>query len=425
MSKFIGIKNGKIQIISDNIFNNADLQILELPEALCDIPSEKLLSEYIVKNNQIINKFTPLVAKHMKVAFVSNYAQACGLSTYFENLLQSLMGKVGDFKLFIETNAHATVSLSNISNEQMVTCWSRGEPLNNLIKELKEYNPDLIVINHEFGLYPNARHWMSMMTQLSNYKILTILHSVFPYHYDKIIVEASMKNILVHSEEARQVLYNKGSRSNIYVIPHGCYASTNQDKLWNFYKSDATFMQIGFGFKYKAFEDCIKATALLKETYPNIFFTALFSESPHAKIEHDSYYNYLIELTNELKVQDNVSIIRGFQDDKVIDAFLRTNKVAVFPYKLSEAHLVYGASGAARLAMSKNIPVITSGIPHFADLPTIKANDVNEIAKELGALFANRSKMVEQINKQNIFIANNSWEITANKYIQVFESTLA
>ncbi len=427
MSKFIGAKNGKIQVISDIKFINEDLQILELPSALSEISEEQLLLEYEVKNNTISHKNDRQDINKLKVAFVINYRMACGISTYNEQLLNRLIPKLQDFKLFIEHNDHPTGKLNELEDitfdeSKIEYCWKRGENLSELFAKIKAYNPDLIVIGHEFGLFPNARHWMSMMTQLSNYKILTTMHSIFPHHLDKTIIEASAKNIVVHSDGAKQALISKGNSSNIYVIPHGCYAISNQERLWNFYKSNATFMQIGFGYQYKSFEDCIEATALLKTKYPDVFFTALFSESPHSKLEHDNYYNRLIALINKLGVNDNVSIIRGFQEDKVINSFLRINKVAVFPYKLAAEHFVYGASGAARLAMSKGIPVISSSIPHFADIVSIKANNAQEISQQLDILFSDNRKIIEQVNKQNEFIKANDWEITATKYVEVLET---
>lgn len=422
MSKFIGIKNGRIQVVSDSKFTNAELQVLELPSELNDVPVEQLLLDYVVKNGSVFHKDAKHSLKDLKIAIVSNYGQACGLSTYIENLLQHLIPKMGEYRLFAEYNSNPTKA-NVVAPNKISYCWSRGKPLENLIKELKDYNPDIILINHEYGLFPNARYWMAMMTQLSSFKTAVILHSIFPYHLDKTIVEASIKNIIVHSEGARSALADvKGIAGSISVIPHGCYAAGKQDRLWNFYKSNATFITNGFAFKYKSFDDCIRATALLKDKYPDIFFTALLSESNHAKLEHENYYKSLMELIDKLKLHANVALIRGFQTDEVMDAFLRINKVAVFPYKIEEQHFVHGASGAARLAMSKGIPVISSSIPHFQDTPTIKADTVEEIAQKLDMLFSNGANITNQVKAQNAFIAANSWEITANKYVSVLET---
>ena len=271
--------------------------------------------------------------------------------------------------------------------------------------------------------YDDRLHWLSFLTQLSDYRVITIMHSTFPHHLDKLIVEASMKEIVVHLEGARQCLLNeKHVPGKVYMIPHGCYPNRNAEPLWNIYKSDYTFISSGFGLRYKCYEDSIKAVAILKQKYPNIFFTAIFSESPFIKSEHEMYYRELVDLIEKLDIKENVGIIRGFQSDNCMDAYFRTNKAAVFPYKSSGEHFVYGASGASRLAMSKNIPVITSSIPHFSDTPSIKADTPEEIAHELDKLFSDPKLVAAQLKKRNEFIEENSWENTALKYIKIFEN---
>jgi glycosyltransferase involved in cell wall biosynthesis len=129
-----------------------------------------------------------------------------------------------------------------------------------------------------------------------------------------------------------------------------------------------------------------------------------------------------MRLVETLNIAENVAIIRGYQSDISIDAYLRTNKVAVFPYGSEAGHEVWGSSGAARLAMSRGIPVISSSIPHFRDLPTIKADTPEDIAKELDHLFFNTKAQQDQIDKQLKFIEENSWEKVAKKMLDIFAS---
>jgi glycosyltransferase involved in cell wall biosynthesis len=260
-----------------------------------------------------------------------------------------------------------------------------------------------------------------MLTQLSDYRIITTMHSVF-YHPDKTIIEAAMPEIIVHLEGAKTVLEeHKKLSSKIYVIPHGCFPCIDKSKLWNIYKSAHTFIQFGFLLRYKGFENSIKAVAILKEKYPDIFFTILASDSSYGKFEHQLYYNDLMQLISFLKLEDNVGIVRGFQSETVLDAYLRTNKVAVFPYAYGEGHECFGVSGAAPYAMTKNIPVISSSINHFKHLPTIKADSSDEIAQALDILFSDDKALSKQIERQSNYLNENSWNIISQKYIDVFE----
>jgi glycosyltransferase involved in cell wall biosynthesis len=425
--RFAGVKNNRIYVISDDPIVGEDLEVLEVPPELSHIPSLELITGCRIRNGKIISKLAKKCAKKMKVALVGNWKMKCGIATYSENLWSEVVKHVGDFKLFIENNDSSTGTLNEIggniiSPDNVIACWKRGESLQELIKEIKEYDPDIVWIQHEFGLWPNAMHWLSMMSQLSNYRVIVTMHSVF-HHKDKTIVEAAMPEIVVHLDGAYDVLKNqKQIPGKVYVIPHGCFPCTNRERLWNFYKSEKTFMQFGFGFRYKGWENSIRATAVLKEKYPDVFFTGLFSESQHNKSEHELYYNELMELVTELGVEENVAILRGYQSEETLDSYMRTNQATLFPYVSHPAHEVFGASGAARIAMAKGLPVVTSSVNHFSDLPTIKADSPEELAKALEDLFLNPAHREAQINKQISYLNENTWENIAKKYISLFEN---
>lgn len=427
MAYFIGIKNCNICIISDVIFNSNEMRVIELPQELQFISFNELVLNYTFKNEKFVNKKLLKKASELKIALVGNWKMKCGISTYSENLWPQVVKHAGDFKLFIEKNDNPTGNINaigdlTISSSQVVECWKRGESLQNLIDEIKTYDPDIVWIQHEFGLWPNAGYWLSMMTQFSNYRVIVTMHSVF-HHKDKTICEAAMPEIVTHLLGGLDVLKNeKKIPSKVYVIPHGCDPCVDKNKLWNFYKSDKTFLQFGFGFRYKGWENCIQAVAILKKKYKDVFFTALFSESEGNLVEHKLYYNELIELINKLQIQDNVAIIKGYQSDETLNSYLRTNQVAIFPYISHPAHEVFGASGAARYAMSKAIPIVTSSVNHFSDLPSMKADTPQEIADVLELLFLNQEIKASQINKQLNYIQDNTWENIGLQYIKLFES---
>lgn len=427
MARFVGLKNNRINIVSDYPIISSDYKIIEVPEELSNVSSKDLILNAKIKNDKIILKLKNKPAKDIKLALVGNWKMRCGISTYAENLWPEIIKHVGDFKLFIEENIGENTGPLNelgnqiVSEDKISICWKRGESLQKLVDEINEYDPDIIYISHEFGLWPNARYWLSLMSQLSEYRVIVTMHSIF-HHKDKTICEAAMPEIISHLEGGREVLKNeKKIPSKVHVIPHGCYLYTGE-KLWNFYKSEHTFITQGFGFRYKRFNYCIEATALLKEKYPDVFFTALFSESEYNKVEHQIYYNELIDLIKELGIEENVALIKGYQSDETINSYLNTNKVSVFPYGSNPEHEVWGASGASRLAMSKGIPVISSSVNHFSDLPTIKADSPEEIAEALDKLFSDRKNIEIQLQKQMEYLIENSWENIALKHINIFEN---
>lgn len=427
MAKFVGVQNNEIKIISDHEISHSNMEIIELSEELQQLSSHQLITNFKLRNGNICSKFSKKPIEKIKLALVGNWKMKCGIATYAENLWSEIIDYTGDFKMFIEKHDSYVGPLNivggkEIPADKVVPCWQRGQSLQQLISEIKAYDPDVIWIQHEFGLWPNAGYWLAMMTQLSEYRIVVTMHSIF-HHKDKTICEAAMPEIVSHLDGGYDVLKKeKQIPGKVHVIPHGCFPCTNKEKLWNFYHSNYTFMQFGFGFRYKGWENSIRATAILKEKYFQVFFTGLFSESDYNAAEHKLYYDELISLTNKLGVQENIALLRGFQSDATLDAYMRTNQATLFPYISHPAHEVYGASGAARIAMSKAVPVITSSVNHFSDLPTIKADTPEEIAAALEKLFLSSDEQKKQIDKQIAYINENTWEKVAFKYINLFEN---
>jgi glycosyltransferase involved in cell wall biosynthesis len=426
MARFIGVKHNFISIVSDKQFSNPDLQILELPKELENVSAADLITDYKFVNGQIKKKRGIKPANEIKLALVGNWKMKCGIATYAENLWTEVSKHIHDIKLFIEEQDSYTESIYKIGDrilneDQVAICWKRGNSTQALVEQLKSYDPDIIWIQHEFGLWPNASNWLSLMSQLSDYRVIVTEHSVF-HHKDKTICEAAMQEIVTHLDGGRDVLkLEKEVPGNVYVIPHGCFL-LNNEKYWNIYKSNKTFIQFGFGFRYKGWQNSIEAVAVLKKKYPDVFFTALFSESAYSKVEHQIYYNELILLIDKLDIKENVAIIRGYQSDITLNSYLRTNKVTVFPYVSNSDHEVFGVSGAARLAMSAGLPVITSSVNHFSDIPSIKADSPEEIAAALEKLFLDKEFRENQISKQIEYINEHTWSKMALKYISLFEN---
>ena len=426
MARFIGVRGSRIHVVSDHLFETEGLNVLVVPRHLEEVDPADLVCDYRVRGTEIVKKGAGGDARTLRVAFVGNWKMQCGISTYSENLWPEVAKRVGEVKLFIEHNDRPTGDFRKLGNSvlpehSVVQCWKRGTNGSELVKAIKEWDPDVVWIQHEYGLWPNAGNWISLMSQLSDYKVVVTMHSVF-YHRDKTICEAAIPEIVVHLAGAKRVLeQEKQVPGKVHMIPHGCYPCTSPERLWNLYKSDHTFLQFGFGFRYKGWEKAIRATAILKETYPDVFFTGLYSESPFGKHEHQVYFQELQDLIERLGVEDNVGIIRGFQSDASLDSYIRTTRVTLFPYVSSPEHEVWGASGAARMAMSKAVPVVTSSVNHFSDLPTVKADAPEEIAAAIAALFESPQACEKQIVRQLAYIEENSWENVAAQYVGVFE----
>lgn len=414
MGRFVGYRGKTIRLVSDQPIGSDDgISILEVPSQYDEISDPVLMERYTVRSGTLVDREAKLEPSKQRVAFVGVYQTHCGISTYSEALWPHIAAGVAEDRIFCEEGTPESLGV--------VPCWKRGQPLMKLVNEIKQFDPDVVMVQHEFGLFPDARHWLAFLSALRDYRVIVTMHSVFR-HKDKTICEAAIPEIVVHTELAANVLKNeKKIPGKVHVIAHGCAPYTNGEKYWNLYRSKHTFMQFGFGFRYKAWETCIRATAELKTRLPDVFFTALFSESPHCKLEHDVYAQELHELIENLGVQENVAIVRGYQSDETLASYLRTNQIAVFPYASSTEHQVFGCSGAARLAMSHGIPIVGSCEPHFHDLEGVIPRVANPhgVVEALETLFKDADARKTQLARQAEFLRSNSWLNVARRHLDI------
>jgi len=380
-----------------------------------DTKPSDILQNYEIWRNTVIEKTAVKPCGQLRVALVGVYRIQCGISTYAEQMFPRIASQVTECKIFAEYAEDVP------EEDNVMRCWQRGEPLTELIANIHEFDPDVVYVEHEFGIFPNARYWLSFVAQMQNYKLFVKQHSVF-YHKDKLVCEAAVPNIIVHTNIGKQVLLEKGVTANVFVIPHGCFPCANTKRYWNMYHSQHTIVQFGFGFEYKGWDIALNAVALLKDTFPDIFYTGLFSESKFNTILHENYYNKLSTLITDLGIENNVALIRGYQSDAALDSYLKTNQIAIFPYVRNGEHTVYGATGAARLAMAAGTPTICSDVPQFDDVEGVcpRPGCAEDLAKEIEILFGSKGTRDKQVERQNKWLNDNSWDNIVKRHLDLF-----
>ncbi len=361
--------------------------------------------------------------KQTKVALICNWGDHCGIATYTGYLVEKLKERVGEIKIFSEITP-----VQAVDGPEVVRCWKRGTSLRPLLEELAKYKPDLVIVQHEFGIFPKATFFLQLLQGLEQYNYYVVLHSVYE-HLDKSICTAAIKNIVVHSREAMNCLVKLGNNNNIFVVPHGCieYPEEERTELWNIFQTPYALVQFGFGFFYKGVDRVLDAIHHLKTTQPekyqDIFYCYLCSENAHTNVVHNQYYSHLMKKIETLGLQDNVAIIRKYQTSQTINHYLRTAKLALFPYMTDPKNVVYGASGALRVAMANRIPVVASSSHMFDDLAGVipRPADHLELAGEIDKVFSDEAYKAGVIARQDKYIVENTWDITADRYLDVYK----
>lgn len=181
-------------------------------------------------------------------------------------------------------------------------------------------------------------------------------------------------------------------------------------------------MNCTFGFKYKGIDVAIDAIKYLKDTdakFKDILYIYVCSESDTNKGIHDNYYDMLSEKVEKEGLENNIILIRGYLEDNMLDTYLKTVKMVIFPYIQDANNSVFGSSGAIKIAMSYNIPIIASKSHMFDDIEGYvpRTLDYKELAEEIDKIFSDSNYREKVINDSHTYIKNNSWKITAQRYL--------
>ena len=386
------------------------------------------LDTELLPNQLIGRRIGVMNPTEMKIAVICNWRTPCGISTYTQFLVNALKSKVAEVKIFSEIEAKSDVT--HDEEENVVRCWKRGESMLPTLEKIKEWQPTFVIIQHEFGIFPRATHFLKLLQGLDDIPHAVVLHSVYGNHLDKTICTSIIKNIIVHSQAGKDALDALGhTTSHIQVIPHGCVVFDEVPELWNIFQTPYAIVQFGFGFFYKGVDRAIEAIGHLKKSddkFKDIFYCYLCSESANATGTHAEYHDYLENLIDKFDLHDNVAIIRKYHSDEAINNYLRTAKLALFPYVTDPKNLVFGASGAIRIAMANNTPVIASESHMFDDLDGVIPRPTNslELAQEIDKVFSNDNYKKRLIEKNQMYIRENNWSITAQRYVDAIKDIM-
>jgi glycosyltransferase involved in cell wall biosynthesis len=360
----------------------------------------------------------------LRVAIVCNWQTKCGISTYSKYLVDALRPLVKEIRIFSEVASFRT----DVDGPEVERCWKRGECLVPMTKKVLEWKPDFVIIQHEYGIFPNAFYFMQMMQQFENTPYAVTLHSIYE-HLDKLVYSSCIKNMVVHSEPGKEILRRMGNTNNISVIPHGCVFYEDTSELWNICLNPYTILQFGFGFAYKGVERGLEAIAHLKardDKFRRIFYIVLISENDYNSRHHLEYYHRLCDKIKELDLEENVALVRKFHSEQMLCLYLRLAKLAIFPYINNPNNTVFGASGAIRLAVANRIPVIASESHLFDDFEGVVPRPDNPIslADEIDRVFSNELYKRRIIDGCEGYQHRTSWSNVAQQYLDLYSKTV-
>ena len=304
-------------------------------------------------------------AKH--VGYLSSYPpRECGIANFTRDLTAAICALGGRNPSIIAVNEKGAI----YNYDRRVKFKVDRDVAENYIKAAKYVNSSniqLLVVQHEFGLYGgNQGEYLKLFLENLKKPVITTLHTVQPNFDQKAIeilrylVERS-ESIVVIAHAAIDMLKNQGIPSNkCVVIPHGCpnIDCTNNESIKESLGLKGRMVASTFGLisSGKGIEYAIQALPEIIKKEPRIIYLIIGETHPEVrKHEGEKYRNELMRLASELGLEEHVRFTNRFVTKRELVKFLQATDIYLTPYtspnQISSGTLIY-ALGAGKAVVS-------------------------------------------------------------------------
>ncbi|MFA6941525.1 MAG: glycosyltransferase family 4 protein [Clostridiaceae bacterium] len=369
--------------------------------------------------------------KLLNIAFLSTSPpRECGIATFTQDLIDAIdaSGLVETSVIAVNNSVHRDYGSKVILEINQNTQKDYLE----LAQKLNHSNIDLLVIEHEYGIY-GGDHGEYILDLVNNIDIpvITTLHTILREPNDKqkliikILGEKSVKIITMAKNTSRllQTVYGV-SPNKIEVIHHGVpvrLVPARQSLKNKFgYKDKQIISTFGLLSPGKGIEYAIEAISKASAVNKNIIYLILGQTHPDQKDE--SYREKLEALVTKYHLEENVKFVNKYLTKDEIIRYLQMSDIYMTPY-LSRDQAV---SGTLAYAVGYGRAIIST--------PYLYAKEMLSEQRGLLAEFENSESLSNCLNyilqnpDEKIRMEKNTiklgetmyWHIVAKHYTDVF-----
>ena len=374
----------------------------------------------------------------MKIICIGNYPpRKCGIATFTENLVNSVILAAKNNPVEIEVIAmndkgkaydYPPIVKHSISDQNKNEYLKMADYIN-------QVNADICLVQHEYGIFGGGSGLL-LLSLLRNIKIpiVTTLHTILenPSFQQKEVLKKIAQystRIVVMSSLAIYLLKKVFNipENKIVKIEHGVpdfeffkKQKTKIPKGWTNRKVLFTFGLIG---RSKGIETVIKALPEVVAKHPDVLYVVQGKTHPHIiKYSGEEYRNYLENLTNKLKLEQNVVFLNKYLSEEELAQHLLAVDIYISPY-LNKTQIT---SGTLSYAVGGGCAVVSTPYWHAEEL----------LSNELGVLFdfsdskSLTQRLIELLDdpkylhllkdKASKYGINISWPKTGGYYLDVF-----
>jgi len=377
----------------------------------------------------------------MKIAWLSSWPpRHCGIATYSAELVEALRhegsevhivchpdgGAAGEKKVYpvIDTNQHG---------------WD--EAVYDTVNSIK---PDVVHIQHEFGLYNTAGDNASgLFRPLFRWKTEGKLPVVLTYHsvYTELnYMISSYMNVMQQLADAGIVnavyqwayLHANLGRivDNVYIIPHGASVRTHLPKAQ---AKDALGLQekkvlgmLGWFAPTKGFHQVLSMWDDLSEQLGPDTVLLLAGDARHGDPNQVDYKNRLLDLVEKSRARNNIKVVLGSFTPAEYEKILAASDAMVMPYTFASQ------SGNLAHSFSLGVPVVVSAIEGLkAEVEAsgagiaVPSGNKTELKRAIMNIMGDDDLRIEYSERALNYVRTAiGWEITAQKHLQLYKKVI-
>jgi len=373
-----------------------------------------------------------------EIMVITSYPpRECGIATYSQDLIDTLNDKFSR-SLSIKVCALNTGN-QNYKYPEEVKFILDTSQVNSYLNLAQSINEDehiqLVLVQHEFGLYNEQQMaFLQMLYEISK-PIVLVFHTVLPkpdLHLKTEVknIVAACKNIIVMTNTSANILmYDYGiSKNKISVIAHGThlvqYLSGKLLKEKYNLAGRKVLTTFGLLSRGKSLETTIEALPDIVKNSPEVIFLIIGKTHPEVvKTDGEVYRNSLIHRVKELHLENHVRFINKYLALPELLEYLQLTDIYLFTSNDPNQ----AVSGTFVYAMSCGCPIISTPIPHAVELLTkdtgmiFDFNDSKQLADDVIILLNNNPLRKSIVTKTIEKIVHTAWENSAVAHAALFE----
>jgi len=323
------------------------------------------------------------------VIYLSRFNTCCGVSTYTEQLASAVAQRSVTVSALASDHALKTDAQSCrdwIPSIPSLVSWSEDESVLSALSDILDQKPDLIHIQHEFGIFKNTIGLIALCDEIKSKspstKLVITAHTVPPSVSgpDDAFVKllCAMDAIIVHSELAKSIMLlypGANAFKEVVTIPHGM-----MDHGHRIPKSQAeealglnpdpnrfTFLSLGFMSSNKRHAQLIQLFgAMVKMEYispksPYLIIAGMPTLDSHG----EAILKSINMLVDSMNIRKHVSVFPEFVSFDRMPTFYGAADLSV--HMCGQSY--HSSSGSVRMDLAYGMPVLVQKAELTQDLP--------------------------------------------------------